>query len=296
METAYFLLRSFQFRKVSLYFPLSIGILFDLNLIASKKHRLTAKFQTFCRQMYHTCLDRIFAPLKDGMSVAEVVKCPDGHFRRAVYGIGPYIADYPEQVWLSAIVQGWCPKWVYIYNETAYAYCLRLSISDVARSPRTWTHRVLIGENKKQPTTFIIIGILVCCGLISEFARTLRHVSLLNMPTSIILTNVLQPFTHDFPRADIHEILTPDLLHQVIKGTFKDHLVAWVNAYLYEMHGKSRANAIIEDIDRRCVAHLFLLDMNLNFEEYPPSLPSQDCGAFQMAVISSSGRAMTLKL
>jgi len=51
------------------------------------------------------------------MTVPEVVKCPDGHFRRAVYGLGPYIADYPEQVWLSGIVQGWCPKYViYLMN------------------------------------------------------------------------------------------------------------------------------------------------------------------------------------
>jgi len=45
------------------------------------------------------------------MTTPEVVKCPDGHFRRAIYGIGPYIADYPEQVWLASIVQGWCPKY-----------------------------------------------------------------------------------------------------------------------------------------------------------------------------------------
>jgi hypothetical protein len=45
------------------------------------------------------------------MTTPEVVKCPDGHFRQAIYGIGPYIADYPEQVWLAAIVQGWCPKY-----------------------------------------------------------------------------------------------------------------------------------------------------------------------------------------
>jgi hypothetical protein len=49
------------------------------------------------------------------MTTPEVVKCPDGHFRRAVYGLGPYIADYPEQVWLSGIVQGWCPKYVAFY-------------------------------------------------------------------------------------------------------------------------------------------------------------------------------------
>jgi Plavaka transposase len=51
------------------------------------------------------------------MTVPEVVRCPDGHFRRAVYSIGPVIADYPEQVWLSGIVQGWCPKSVISSNS-----------------------------------------------------------------------------------------------------------------------------------------------------------------------------------
>jgi len=39
----------------------------------------------------------------------EVQQCPDGHFRRVVYTLAAYIADYPEQVLLSCIVQGWCP-------------------------------------------------------------------------------------------------------------------------------------------------------------------------------------------
>jgi len=60
--------------------------------------------------MYHASLACVFNPLKPGMTTPEVVKCPDGHLRHAVYGLGPYIADYPEQVWLAAIVQGWCPK------------------------------------------------------------------------------------------------------------------------------------------------------------------------------------------
>ncbi|PBK74578.1 hypothetical protein ARMSODRAFT_985796 [Armillaria solidipes] len=42
-----------------------------------------------------------------------------------------------------------------------------------------------------------------------------------------IVDNIM-PFTHGFPHADIHELLSPDLLHQVIKGTFKDHLVMWI--------------------------------------------------------------------
>jgi hypothetical protein len=77
---------------------------------ATKKHRKNMKYQVFCRQMYHACLARVFEPLKVGMTTPEIVRCPDGHLRRAIYGLGPYIADYPEQVWLATIVQGWCPK------------------------------------------------------------------------------------------------------------------------------------------------------------------------------------------
>lgn len=39
-------------------------------------------------------------------------RCPDGRHRRVIWGIGPYIADYPEQVLLACIVQNWCPKCV----------------------------------------------------------------------------------------------------------------------------------------------------------------------------------------
>jgi hypothetical protein len=63
----------------------------------------------------------------------------------------------------------------------------------------------------------------------------------------------LQPFTNEFPRADVHEIIAPDLLHQVIKGTFKDHLVTWVEDLLMYFHGnnKTKVNQILDDIDRR---------------------------------------------
>lgn len=61
--------------------------------------------------MFHGSLLEILTPLKGGMTTPEVLKCPDGHFRRVVYGVGPYIADYPEQVLLTCIVQGWCPKY-----------------------------------------------------------------------------------------------------------------------------------------------------------------------------------------
>ena len=79
---------------------------------ASQKARKTVAYQQFCRQLYHACLAYIYTPLKQAMKVPEVVCCCDGHSCRAILSIGPDIADYPEQVWLTGIVQNWCPKFV----------------------------------------------------------------------------------------------------------------------------------------------------------------------------------------
>lgn len=43
--------------------------------------------------------------------------------------------------------------------------------------------------------------------------------------------------------------MSPDILHQLIKGTFKDHLVEWVGEYLVPEHGEAHANQILDDID-----------------------------------------------
>ena len=63
----------------------------------------------------------------------------------------------------------------------------------------------------------------------------------------------LVPFTNDFRRADIYELIAPDLLHQIIKGVFKDHLVEWVEKYLRRTHGDACANEILDDIDQQYV-------------------------------------------
>lgn len=54
------------------------------------------------------------------MKQPEIVRCADGHFRKVIWGLGPYIADYPEQVLLACIVTNWCPRWVLLKIEYSF--------------------------------------------------------------------------------------------------------------------------------------------------------------------------------
>lgn len=79
-------------------------------LPADKEHAPTPAFRKFRRQLYHTSLAHILRNLKPAMTKPEVMRFGDGHYRRVIFGLGPYIADYEEQVLLACIVRGWCVK------------------------------------------------------------------------------------------------------------------------------------------------------------------------------------------
>ncbi|GLB39957.1 hypothetical protein LshimejAT787_0704670 [Lyophyllum shimeji] len=186
---------------------------------ADRKHQNSVEFRTFRRQLFHSSLARIFNSLKPWMTTPRVTRCADGYYRRVIYGFGPYIADYPEQALLACVVSGWCPK------------CTALATNlddDQTAIPRSQEHTNQLQEAFADEVKVLWDGY----GIVSDVV----------------------PFTTHFPRADIHKMLSPDLLHQIIKGTFKDHLVLWVGEYLELVHGKSRANEILADIDRRIAA------------------------------------------
>ena len=56
-----------------------------------------------------------------------------------------------------------------------------------------------------------------------------------------------KPFTASFPRANIHELIA-DLLHQIIKGVFKDHNVTWVVEW---MESQPNGKRLVAEMDRR---------------------------------------------
>ncbi|KAN0086206.1 hypothetical protein V8E55_007340 [Tylopilus felleus] len=170
----------------------------------TREEARTAQYRKFRRKLFHMSLSRILQVLKPYMTRWEVVRCNDRYYRRAIYGLGPYIADYEEQ-----------------------ALCL--------------AHRINLdggGLLRSHDHTDILIEELDIDELWHEFG---------------IVADIV-PFTNDFPRADICRLLSPDILHQLIKGVFKDHLVDWVEKYLVITYGQARADSILDDIDRQIAA------------------------------------------
>lgn len=83
--------------------------------LADKEHADSVEFRKFRRNLFHGSLNKIIETLRPGMNKYEVLRYGDGYYRRTIYGLGPYIADYPEQVLLSCVVQGWCPRYDLIF-------------------------------------------------------------------------------------------------------------------------------------------------------------------------------------
>ncbi|TFK84740.1 hypothetical protein K466DRAFT_496044 [Polyporus arcularius HHB13444] len=170
-------------------------------------------YRAFVKELYHTSLAQILSPLRPGMTTPHVIQCPDAHYRRAIFELGPVIADYPEQVYLSGVVQGWCPK--------CRAYPDNLAEAGPARFR---AHTDALMETFDPGILWDVFGV----------------------------NADVQPYTTYFPRADIYELLTPDLLHQLIKGTFKDHLVDWVTDYIVLTADSAKEAArILDQIDIR---------------------------------------------
>lgn len=79
-----------------------------MDLEGARKDTDNEIFRDFRRRLFHGCITVIHEPVKPFMLDWDVVRCPDHHFRRVIYGLGPYIADYPEQSAAAGTVYGWC--------------------------------------------------------------------------------------------------------------------------------------------------------------------------------------------
>ncbi len=81
-----------------------------LSPVSGGRANATDEYRVFVKELYHKALAHILSPLRPAMLTPHVMMCPDGHYWCALFELGPFIVDYPEQVCLAGIVSGWCPK------------------------------------------------------------------------------------------------------------------------------------------------------------------------------------------
>jgi hypothetical protein len=138
-------------------------------------------------------MQQILGPLVKAGQEGVLMTCADG-FTRLIFPIlAAYIADYPKQCLVVACRENSCPK-CYV--------------------PPTRRGELVYLEPRDQERTLTLIG---------------HHATRRTVPTfrEEGIWPIHSPFWSKLPHCDIVECISPDILHQLHKGLFNDHLSKW---------------------------------------------------------------------
>lgn len=147
---------------------------------------------------------------KNGTEIA----CADGFARRVWPILAAYVADYPEQCLVACCMENRCPICKVHPNQRG--------------SPEPSPAR-----NKQE--TIELLGKKAINSPDPAFKEQYTHEG---------LRPIFPPFWAHLPFSDIFQSFTPDLLHQLHKGVFKDHLVKWCTEIIGEKELDARFKAM----------------------------------------------------
>ncbi|KDQ58817.1 hypothetical protein JAAARDRAFT_128908 [Jaapia argillacea MUCL 33604] len=153
-----------------------------------------AKMQCLFHESMHTNLEPLHIAGEKGVEMI----CGDGSVCLIFPTLAAHVADYPEQCLLTCAKSGTCPKCQHPNKE------LGDSTPGVSRTS-DWTLNVIRSAQKEVSSK-------------TEFSKLCMSWDVSGC--------IHRPFWEGFPFANIHESMTPDVLHQLYQGIFK-HLVTW---------------------------------------------------------------------
>ncbi|KAJ3861150.1 hypothetical protein EV359DRAFT_47752, partial [Lentinula novae-zelandiae] len=145
-------------------------------------------------QLFHDRIKKMLQPLIDkGLTPTEMA-CSDS-FIRSVYALlAAYIADYPEQCRIACCKRNSCPQ----CTVTSKKQGLLEPMNSVYCEPVDIINTLARQSQGYKPSKFKTLNML---------------------PINL--------FWKDLPLCHIFESMTPDLLHQMHKGVFADHVSSW---------------------------------------------------------------------
>ncbi|KAI6095825.1 hypothetical protein EDD16DRAFT_1491663 [Pisolithus croceorrhizus] len=151
-------------------------------------------------RLFHHAMSLLLHPLMDAGCQGREMVCADGYLRSVHPILAAYIADFPEQCLVACNKESRCPCCLVQSNKCG-------NLEDWASRNMADTLKTLqrMRRNKR----------------LRKFDAEGLHA-------------IFNPFWKELPFTDIFACLTPDILHQLHKGIFHDHLLQWCMSIVSE--------------------------------------------------------------